>query len=196
MAGRLLHRPTPRLTSVRLGAGAQDLQDQVPAVPRRGEGRRPQAGAQCGQQHGAGDWHSPWDWHDAALIPVPVPHRASPPWGGQPSEGHLHPHGNWRRAAAGGGRRALGSGADSRPHSHRGADRPLAPLPAPATPRARAQGPNLGGLFGRQSGQAEGFSYSKANKEKAVLWKEETLYDYLLNPKKYIPGERAGGGRC
>lgn len=32
------------------------------------------------------------------------------------------------------------------------------------------QGPNLGGLFGRQSGTIEGFSYSKANKEKAVQW--------------------------
>lgn len=78
------------------------------------------------------------------------------------------------------------------------------------------QGPNLGGLFGRTSGNAEGFrcgrrlgptclpgracwhrhaeprpraraslpvccSYSKANKEKAVVWSEETLYDYLLS---------------
>ena len=34
----------------------------------------------------------------------------------------------------------------------------------------------------------DGFSYSKANKEKAVHWEETTLYDYLLNPKKYIPG--------
>ncbi len=34
------------------------------------------------------------------------------------------------------------------------------------------QGPNLGGLFGRQSGTMEGFSYSKANKEKAVHWDE------------------------
>lgn len=50
------------------------------------------------------------------------------------------------------------------------------------------QGPNLGGLFGRQSGTMDGFSYSKANKEKAVHWEEATLYDYLLNPKKYIPG--------
>lgn len=32
-------------------------------------------------------------------------------------------------------------------------------------------------------------SYSKANKEKAVVWTEETLYEYLLNPKKYIPGQ-------
>lgn len=34
----------------------------------------------------------------------------------------------------------------------------------------------------------DGFSYSKANKEKAVHWEEKTLYDYLLAPKKYIPG--------
>jgi cytochrome c len=52
------------------------------------------------------------------------------------------------------------------------------------------QGPNLGGLFGRTSGQAEGYSYSKANKEKGVHWDESTIYDYLLNPKKYIPGTK------
>eukprot|EP00884_Botryococcus_braunii_P017199 jgi/Botrbrau1/4162/Bobra.0192s0030.1 len=39
-------------------------------------------------------------------------------------------------------------------------------------------------LFGRTSGTVEGFSYSKANKERAVTWEEETLYEYLLNPKK------------
>ncbi len=55
---------------------------------------------------------------------------------------------------------------------------------------ARAQGPNLGGLFGRVSGTTEGFSYSAANKNKGVTWSEETLYDYLLNPKKYIPGTK------
>jgi len=53
---------------------------------------------------------------------------------------------------------------------------------------SEAQGPNLGGIFGRTSGTIPGFSYSKANKEKSVLWSEDTLYDYLLNPKKYIPG--------
>nr|VDC62069.1 unnamed protein product [Brassica rapa] len=46
------------------------------------------------------------------------------------------------------------------------------------------QGPNLNGLFGRQSGTTAGYSYSAANKNKAVEWEEKTLYDYLLNPKK------------
>ncbi|KAI5440147.1 variant 2, cytc2 [Lathyrus oleraceus] len=46
------------------------------------------------------------------------------------------------------------------------------------------QGPNLNGLFGRQSGTTPGYSYSAANKAMAVNWEEKTLYDYLLNPKK------------
>jgi hypothetical protein len=51
------------------------------------------------------------------------------------------------------------------------------------------QGPCLGGIFGRTSGTVAGFSYSAANKDAAIEWSENTLYDYLLNPKKYIPGE-------
>jgi cytochrome c len=48
------------------------------------------------------------------------------------------------------------------------------------------QGPNLYGLFGRQSGQMEGYSYSAANKKSGITWSDDTLFDYLLNPKKYI----------
>ncbi|KAF2293931.1 hypothetical protein GH714_005762 [Hevea brasiliensis] len=51
-------------------------------------------------------------------------------------------------------------------------------------------GPNLNGLFGRQSGTTAGYSYSAGNKNMAVIWGENTLYDYLLNPKKYIPGTK------
>jgi cytochrome c2 len=54
------------------------------------------------------------------------------------------------------------------------------------------KGPNLGGLFGRTSGTTAGFAFSKANKEKAIVWGEDTLFDYLINPKKYIPGVRCG----
>jgi cytochrome c len=58
---------------------------------------------------------------------------------------------------------------------------------------AHKQGPNLSNLFNRQSGQAEGFSYSKANVSAGISWGEDTLFDYLKAPKKYIPvrGARA-----
>ena len=52
------------------------------------------------------------------------------------------------------------------------------------------QGPNLFGVFGRKTGQAEGYAYSKANKEKNITWNDETLFEYLKNPKKYIPGTK------
>ncbi|KAL4402661.1 iso-1-cytochrome c [Malassezia pachydermatis] len=51
-------------------------------------------------------------------------------------------------------------------------------------------GPNLNGIFGRKTGQAEGFSYTAANVNKGVTWGEDTLFEYLENPKKYIPGTK------
>ncbi|KAG6841516.1 hypothetical protein C0991_010130 [Blastosporella zonata] len=51
-------------------------------------------------------------------------------------------------------------------------------------------GPNLHGIFGRKSGQSEGFSYTAANVNKGVTWEEQTLFEYLENPKKYIPGTK------
>ena len=51
-------------------------------------------------------------------------------------------------------------------------------------------GPNLWGLIGRKTGQAAGFSYTQANKDKGITWETETLDIYLTNPKKYIPGTK------
>ncbi|TRY79778.1 hypothetical protein TCAL_07367 [Tigriopus californicus] len=51
-------------------------------------------------------------------------------------------------------------------------------------------GPNLHGMYGRQTGKAAGYSYTDANKSKGVTWNEETLDIYLTNPKKYIPGTK------
>jgi len=52
------------------------------------------------------------------------------------------------------------------------------------------QGPNLHGVWGRQTGQGEGYSYTDANISKGITWGQETLDEYLINPKKYIPGTK------
>merc|ERR1719410_2911433 len=52
------------------------------------------------------------------------------------------------------------------------------------------QGPNLHGIVGRQSGQAEGFNYTDANKNSGLTWNKKTLSKYLTNPKKMIPGTK------
>ncbi|WWC65200.1 cytochrome c [Kwoniella dejecticola CBS 10117] len=51
-------------------------------------------------------------------------------------------------------------------------------------------GPNLHGLFGRKSGTADGYAYTSANVNKGVTWEGQTLFEYLENPKKYIPGTK------
>jgi cytochrome c len=60
---------------------------------------------------------------------------------------------------------------------------------------AHKQGPNLYGFFGRQSGQADGYSYSAANKKSGIMWGEDTLFEYLENPKKYIKVRAVKGGK-
>merc|ERR1711982_33076 len=55
---------------------------------------------------------------------------------------------------------------------------------------AHKQGPNLNGFWGRTSGQADGYSFSSANKKSGVVWGQDTLFDYLENPKKYMKGTK------
>ncbi|CAD5233011.1 unnamed protein product [Bursaphelenchus xylophilus] len=51
-------------------------------------------------------------------------------------------------------------------------------------------GPTLNGVIGRKSGMVAGFEYSAANKNKGVTWTKDTLFEYLADPKKYIPGTK------
>ena len=63
-------------------------------------------------------------------------------------------------------------------------------------------------MIGRKTGQAPGFQYTDANKNKGITWGPDTLWIYLQAPKKYIPGtkmvfaglkkeaERAGACMC
>ena len=48
-------------------------------------------------------------------------------------------------------------------------------------------GPNLYGVFGRKSGAAEGFAYSKAMVAADITWTDETMSAYIAKPKTYIP---------
>ena len=36
--------------------------------------------------------------------------------------------------------------------------------------------------------QVSGFKYTDANKNSGVTWDNQTMFDYLANPKKYIKG--------
>eukprot|EP00916_Digyalum_oweni_P026865 GHVL01044090.1.p1 GENE.GHVL01044090.1~~GHVL01044090.1.p1 ORF type:complete len:136 (+),score=15.40 GHVL01044090.1:57-410(+) len=54
---------------------------------------------------------------------------------------------------------------------------------------ATKQGPALYGFYGRQSGQG-GYQYSEANKNSGIIWTDKHLWEYLVNPKKYIPGTK------
>lgn len=52
-----------------------------------------------------------------------------------------------------------------------------------------AAGPRLGGVIGRPTGSTN-FSASKALKGAGFVWSEKHLFVYLLNPGKYIPGNK------
>ena len=50
-------------------------------------------------------------------------------------------------------------------------------------------GPSLYKVYGRPAGRAEGFKYSPAYTRagnQGLVWNEETLFQYLRNPKKFL----------
>lgn len=51
-------------------------------------------------------------------------------------------------------------------------------------------GPNLYGMFGRQIGSVEGFTYSKAVQEADFVWTPEILAEWLESPRNFLPGNK------
>jgi cytochrome c len=51
-------------------------------------------------------------------------------------------------------------------------------------------GPSLHKVVGRKSGSVPGFAYSDANKNSGITWTPQILFEYLKDPKAYIPGTK------
>jgi cytochrome c len=51
-------------------------------------------------------------------------------------------------------------------------------------------GPHLVGVYGREAGAVEGYSYSSGLAEAEFVWDEETLDPWLADPKKVIPNTK------
>lgn len=47
-------------------------------------------------------------------------------------------------------------------------------------------GPNLHGLFGRAAGTVEGFKYRSSLPQSGIVWDEETLSEWIKNPKAVV----------
>lgn len=51
-------------------------------------------------------------------------------------------------------------------------------------------GPSLAGIVGRQAGTVEGFKYSDVMANSGIVWNEESLDQYLADPKGFMPGNK------
>ena len=51
-------------------------------------------------------------------------------------------------------------------------------------------GPSLYNVVGRKSGSVAGYSYSDANKNSGVTWTTDVLFQYLEDPKGFMPGTK------
>jgi cytochrome c len=51
-------------------------------------------------------------------------------------------------------------------------------------------GPHLVGVYGREAGAIEGYSYTKGLEDADFVWDETTLDPWLADPRAYIPGTK------
>jgi cytochrome c len=57
-------------------------------------------------------------------------------------------------------------------------------------PGVNRVGPSLHSIVGRTAGTVPGFNYSDANKNSGVTWTEEVLFEYLEDPRGFMPGTK------
>jgi len=51
-------------------------------------------------------------------------------------------------------------------------------------------GPNLWGVFGSTAGARDGFRYSDVVKESGLIWSAETIEEWLVKPRDFLPGNK------
>ena len=51
-------------------------------------------------------------------------------------------------------------------------------------------GPSLFGVVGRKAGVEPGYSYSAALKSSGIVWTDDKLKEWFVNPKKLVPGTK------
>jgi cytochrome c len=51
-------------------------------------------------------------------------------------------------------------------------------------------GPNLHGVFGREIGAVDGFTYSKAVQASDIVWSPDILAEWLESPRNFLPGNK------
>ncbi|MCY3878677.1 MAG: cytochrome c family protein [Rhodobacteraceae bacterium] len=51
-------------------------------------------------------------------------------------------------------------------------------------------GPHLVAILGRQAGAVEDFNYSKALNNFGGVWDVQNIFDYVADPKKFLPGTK------
>ncbi|HZS81427.1 MAG TPA: cytochrome c family protein [Stellaceae bacterium] len=51
-------------------------------------------------------------------------------------------------------------------------------------------GPTLAGILGRKAGTVPNFVYSESNRTSGITWNAESLDQYLIDPRKFLPGTK------
>jgi cytochrome c2 len=56
------------------------------------------------------------------------------------------------------------------------------------TPGRNGRGPTLYHLFGRKAGAVPGYNYSLAMQRTGLVWRDNTLTQFILDPQRVVPG--------